>query len=108
MRNIGKKNLQSFVDSGASLITINPPDETMRKLNFYGFKHLGFPYYGWLISVHTAVIRVAHNFNIKLIFYGEDGEVEYGGSKETQKNPIYDFEYQKRIYLEGGYDNYIK
>ena len=26
--------------------------------------------------------------NINLIFYGEDGEVEYGGSKKTKNNPF--------------------
>jgi hypothetical protein len=39
-----------------------------------------------------------------LIFYGEDGEVEYGGSTESKNNPLYDIEYMKRVYFEGGYD----
>jgi hypothetical protein len=42
-----------------------------------------------------------------MIFYGEDGEVEYGGSTETSGNPIYDINYQKKIYLEGGYDKVL-
>ena len=68
---------------------------------------MGFPYYGWLISIHTAVIRAAIGFGIGLIFYGEDGEVEYGGSTETSKNPIYDVHYQKKVYLEGGYEKVL-
>ena len=32
-------------------------------------------------AIHTAVLRVAVNFGINLIFYGEDGEVEYGVSE---------------------------
>ena len=55
----------------------------------------------------TAPIRAAQAFGIDLIFYGEDGEVEYGGSSETARNPIYDFEYQRRIYLEGGYQKVV-
>jgi hypothetical protein len=69
---------------------------------------MGFPYYGWLTSINTAPIKVALAHGISLIFYGEDGEVEYGGSTETSKQPIYDTDYQKRVYLEGGYDKVIQ
>jgi hypothetical protein len=55
----------------------------------------------------TAPIQLAKAFGIDLLFYGEDGEVEYGGSSETQKDPIYGYEYQKRVYLEGGYQKVI-
>jgi hypothetical protein len=33
--------------------------------------------------------------------------VEYGGSAETSRNPIYDVHYQKKVYLEGGYDKVL-
>ena len=42
-----------------------------------------------------------------MIFYGEDGEVEYGGSTETANNPIYNTNYQKKVYLEGGYESML-
>ena len=105
---VGKDNLESFVKAGYSLISIDCNYETMRKFNKTSFINMGSPYLGWWTAVHTAVTEVALKFGIDLIFYGEDGEVEYGGSKETQKKPIYDFEYQKRIYLEGGYDKIMK
>ena len=105
---IGGINLDNFIKSGAPLIEVNPPYEVMRKLNFLGFKHAGFPYYGWLIAIHTAVIRVAKNFGIDLIFYGEDGELEYGGSNETKDNIFYDINYQKKIYLESHQDSILK
>ena len=104
---LGDQNLRAFVESGYNHISINPDHEAMRVLNKTGFIEMGFPYYGWLISIHTAVIRAATAFDINLIFYGEDGEVEYGGSTETSKDPIYDFQYQKKIYLEGGYNKVL-
>ena len=85
---LGNQNLRAFIESGYNHISINPDHEAMRVLNKSGFVEMGFPYYGWLISIHTAIIRTATAFNINLIFYGEDGEVEYGGSTETSKNPI--------------------
>lgn len=104
---LGDQNLRAFVESGYNHISINPDHEAMRVLNKTGFIEMGFPYYGWLISIHTAVIRTAAVFGIDLIFYGEDGEVEYGGSTETSKNPIYDVHYQKKVYLEGGYEKVL-
>lgn len=105
---LGEQNLRAFVESGYDHITINANYEAMRVLNRTGFSEMGFPYYGWLIAIHTAVIRAASSFGINLIFYGEDGEVEYGGSEETSKNPIYDVHYQKKVYLEGGYEKVLK
>ena len=104
---LGEMNLRSFVESGYNHISVNPAFEAMRTLNKEGFIEMGFPYYGWLISILAAPIKVAAKFGINLIFYGEDGEVEYGGSTETDKNPIYDVAYMKKIYLEGGYEKVL-
>jgi N-acetyl sugar amidotransferase len=101
---LGDENLTNFINSGFNHIHISPDPRVMQKLNKLGFIEKGFPYYGWLIAIKTAVIQTAMNFKIPLIFYGEDGEVEYGGSPESKKTPLYDIEYMKRIYFEGGYD----
>ena len=98
---IGDQNLYNFIHSGFNHIHITADPNIMKKLNKYGFIEKGFPYYGWLIAIMTAVIRTAYNFNIPLIFYGEDGEIEYGGSTESKNRALYDIEYMKRVYLEG-------
>ena len=77
---IGDKNLYNFISSGYNHIHLSPNPKVMARLNKYGFIEKGFPYYGWLIAIMTAVIRTAANFKIPLLFYGEDGEIEYGGS----------------------------
>jgi len=101
---LGEKNLVAFINTGFNHIHVSPNVEVMRKLNKHGFIEKGFPYYGWLIAIKTAVIQTALNFNIPLIFYGEDGEVEYGGSVESKNKALYDIEYMKRVYFEGGYE----
>ena len=105
---IGKKNLNNFIQSGYSNILISPDLEAMRVLNKLGLIEMGFPYYGWLITVHTAVIRVAMQFGISLIFYSEDGEVEYGGDAKHINDGVYSVDYMKAAYLEGGYDKILK
>ena len=104
---LGEKNLRAFVESGFNHLSINPAYEAMRELNKRGFIEMGFPYFGWLISIQAAPVRIAAQLGINLIFYGEDGEVEYGGSSETANNPFYDVSYMKRIYLEGGYEKIL-
>ena len=105
---IGNKNLLNFINSGFDHIHISPNQEAMQKLNKFGFIHKGFPYYGWLIAIHTSILRVATSFGINVIFYGEDGEVEYGGSNLTKNKAFYNILYQKKIYLEDGYDKILK
>lgn len=101
---IGDKNLSNFIQSGFNHIHISTNPKVLDRLNKYGFIEKGFPYYGWLIAIMTAVIKTAANFKIPLIFYGEDGEVEYGGSAESKNRALYNVEYMKRIYLEGGHE----
>jgi N-acetyl sugar amidotransferase len=105
---LGEENLWSFIRSGYNHISINPDYNAMRVLNKRGFIDMGFPYYGWLISIQAAILRTAVNYGVALIFFGEDGEVEYGGSTETNNNPIYDVSYMKKIYLEGGYERVLR
>ncbi len=104
---LGNQNLKNYIASGYNHIQINPDAEAMRVLNRTGFIEKGFPYYGWLVAIQAAVVRMATNLNIPLIFYGEDGEVEYGGSTESQERAIYNIEYMQRIYLEGGHNKVL-
>jgi N-acetyl sugar amidotransferase len=100
---IGKKNLENFISSGFEHVQISTDDEFRRDLDKMGLVIKGFPYFGWLISIHTAILRVAVSLGINFIIYAEDGEVEYGGSSITKNIPFYNAKYQKKIYLEGGY-----
>ena len=80
----------------------------MQTLNKLGFIKKGSPYYGWLTSIYSTVIRVALQNDINLIVYGENGEIEYGGSTKNKNKPIFDSNYMISTYIEGGYDQIIK
>lgn len=101
---LGEENLQAFISSGFPNIAISPDSEAMRTLNRRGLIEMGFPYYGWLVSITAAPVEIAARFGVDLLFYGEDGEVEYGGSTETDRDPEIRIEYMKRVYLEAGYE----
>ena len=105
---LGVKNLLSFINKGYDHIHVSPNPEVMRKLNKIGLIEMGFPYYGWLIAIHSAVLRVAVQFNIPLVFYSEDGEVEYGGDAKYKNNGLYNVDYMITRYLESGYEKVLK
>jgi N-acetyl sugar amidotransferase len=98
---IGHCNVENFKKAGFPLIEVNPPYEIMRELNRRGFIEQGRPLYGWTTAIFTSVIRIAKAMNISLIMYGEDGEIEYGGSTESKHKPTFTAEFVKRVYLEG-------
>jgi N-acetyl sugar amidotransferase len=105
---VGSKNLKNFIECGFDHIAVSPDYDLLKKFNRYGFEHAGLPFYGWLVAVHTAVVNVAINFNLKLVFFGEDGELEYGGKSRTEKNHIFNIDYQKEIFTENYYDKILK
>lgn len=105
---LGNRNLRNFIESGYDHMQVNADPTVMRILNREGFIHTGFPYFGWLMAMQAAPIRTAVNLGISLIFYGEDGEVEYGGSTALKNTAVYDIDFMRRIYLEGGQDVVLK
>lgn len=104
---VGNANLEKFIEKGYDHVLVSPNGEIMRDLNRAGFEELGSPYFGWLVGIFSTVIRIALAHDIKLIFYGEDGEVEYGGSTENKDRALFDLEYMKRAYFEGGYEKVL-
>ena len=105
---IGNHNLEAFIESGFDNFRFSFNPKVLGEVNRTGFKEWGFPYFGWLLGIMTVPISLASKLGIDLIFYGEDGEVEYGGSSETENNPRYDTEYMQRVYFEGGQNPVLK
>lgn len=102
--NIGDENLKAFINSGFEHVLVSPDSSAMQELDRIGFLQYGQGYYGWLIAIHTAVLRIAEKFNISLVFYSEDGEIEYGGSSEKRYDGVYGIDYMRKVYLNETYD----
>lgn len=79
---IGWKNLQSFINSGFDNILVTPDGSIHRRLTKAAFMEMGDPFQPFIFGQYSAPFRVAIQYDIPLVFYGEDGEVEYGGSME--------------------------
>jgi N-acetyl sugar amidotransferase len=84
---IGWTNLQSFILSGFSNITGHPNGTLHRKLARLAFEIKGDAWEPFAYGQKSWAFHVANMFNIGLIFYGENGELEYGGSEKYKHAP---------------------
>ena len=73
---IGRKNLTSFIDSGFDNILITPNGSVHRKLTKAAFIEMGDPFQPFIFGQYSAPFRVAIQYEIPIVMYGEDGEVE--------------------------------
>lgn len=105
---IGKKNLYNFIERDFEHIHVSANAKSMQIINKLGFVEKGSPYYGWLVSIFTTCLRVALTNKIDLIFYGEDGEIEYGGSTKNKNKPFFDINYIIKNYYEGDHKKICK
>jgi len=105
---LGNQNLKNFIASGFDHIQVSAAGDILQKLNKFGFIHKGFPYFGWLIAIETVPLRIAAQFKLSLVFYGEEGETEYGGSTALKNSAFHSIDFMRDVYLEGGQDLVFK
>jgi N-acetyl sugar amidotransferase len=98
---LGKRNLENFKASGFDHITISPDPQAYREYAREAFIEMGMPKQSFVVGISSAITRYADKFDIPLIFYGEQGEVEYGGEEDTQNLKKIDQDFLKNIYYEG-------
>jgi N-acetyl sugar amidotransferase len=98
---VGNNNLDKLIAGGFDCIRVYPNPHITMKISKRELIDFGDPLLGWMISVRSSVYKVAIKFNVPFIMWGEDGDVEYGGSTETKNKPFPDLEYQIKINLSG-------
>lgn len=77
---IGWRNFQKFVAKGYPVQAVFPDGQLHRKLSKLAFILKGDAWEPFAFGQKTLAFHMANQFNIKLIFYGENGELEYGGT----------------------------
>lgn len=82
----GRKNFKNLGESfGCDVITLTLNSKINRKMARVGFEEWGRGSYSMDLAIFVYPIRMAINFNIPLLVYGENISYEYGGyqTKET-------------------------
>ena len=82
---VGIHNRNALIDSGFDAYLYTPNKKVERHLSRRFFIERGNPKVSWDAGINALPVRVAMTHNIKLVFYAEHGETEYGG-KVLNKN----------------------
>jgi len=85
---VGKKNLENLNNLGVDLLHIKRNPITYKKLAREAIKRVGDTEWQHHIGLFTIPARLAVNFKIPLIIWGENPQIEYGGpaTSKTRHN----------------------
>jgi len=99
--NIGLKNFNNFVKAGFNVIKGHPDGQINRKLARTAFELKGDHWEPFAFGQKAFAFHIAVNFKIPLIFYGENGEVEYGGSTKNADKSFESVNDWDELYFKG-------
>lgn len=98
---LGRKNLDAFIDSGFDNILGRPNGKVHRLMTKLAFLHLGDPFQPFIYGQTNFPLKVAVQNNVSLIMYGENGEVEYGGNMKNAFKPTREIADHDEHYFSG-------
>lgn len=84
---VGKENLNAFIESGFDNIYFSPNQKIKRLLTKLSFEKIGDPFQPFIYGQTNFPLQISVSYNIPLIMYGENGEVEYGGDMKNAERP---------------------
>ena len=84
---IGWANLRRWILKGFTNITGQPDGVIHRKMTRLALELKGDAWEPFTYGQKAWAFHIANKFNVKLIFYGENGELEYGGSEKYKNRP---------------------
>lgn len=87
---IGRKNLENIKKIGFDVIEISNNARVRSKINKIGLELLGDISWPEHVSIFTAPVKFALAYDIPLILWGENPQLEYGGPDESLNNSILD------------------
>ncbi len=87
---IGRENLESLIHSGLDNILFTPNGEVHRIMTRLSFIDIGDPFQPFIYGQKNFPLLMATLYDIPLIMFGENGEVEYGGDMKNAESPTHD------------------
>jgi N-acetyl sugar amidotransferase len=87
---LGRKNILNLQKLGVDHIQVTPNPFVRKKLNRIGLRMVGDISWPEHVGIFTIPIRVATQYGIKLIIWGENSQHEYGGPASAAENKFLD------------------
>lgn len=85
---IGRKNIENLKRLGVDHVEFSPNPLIRAKLNRIALTEIGDIAWPEHVGIFTIPVRVAVQFNIPLIVWGENSQNEYGGPEDAAANSI--------------------
>lgn len=106
---IGWQNYIAWKDSGFDNLLCFPDGKLHRKLSRLAFELLGDPWDPFTYGQKAYAFQIALKFKIPLVFFGESGEIEYGGSTKNKEKAYESPEDWGEFYFKGsGIDELVR
>ena len=83
---IGRKNIENIKGFGVDYIEFSPNKIVRKKLNKYCLQTVGDISWPEHVGIFTIPVRVAVNYQVPLIIWGENSQNEYGGPTTAQNS----------------------
>ena len=90
LSDVGRYNLENVKKIGFDVIEISNNSKVRAKINKIGLELLGDISWPEHVSIFTAPVKFALAYNIPIILWGENPQMEYGGPKDSLNNSILD------------------
>lgn len=90
MTDVGYKNLEFLRDLGFDMIQLGANRKVYREMSKIGFHKLGDCCWPEHIGIFTTPVKIAVQFNIPLIIWGENSQLEYGGPAHAREAQVLD------------------
>ena len=87
---IGRENIENIKKMGVDYIEVTTNRVVRAKLNRIGLTEVGDISWPEHVSIFTVPVRMAVNFNVPLIIWGENSQNEYGGPAAAVENNVLD------------------
>lgn len=90
LSDIGRRNIENLKNLGVDLLEFSPNPKIRAKLNRVGLTQVGDISWPEHVSIFTIPVRVAVQYNIPLLVWGENSQHEYGGPAGAAEKNILD------------------
>jgi N-acetyl sugar amidotransferase len=98
---VGLDNLNFLRDQGFDLIQVSANRKNYKELVRIGFFTLGDCCWPEHIGIFTAPVRIAVNYKIPLLIWGENSQFEYGGPATHKENNYLDRNWLEQFQMSG-------
>lgn len=88
LSDIGRKNIENIKRLGVDHLEFSPNKEVRRKLNRIGLTMVGDISWPEHVGIFTIPVRVAVQYQVPLIVWGENSQNEYGGPASARQNNV--------------------